>query len=189
VRARSSSVDGGASGHGANVLRILAHLLFQPRQYSNRCIKTFASGIHNQRILELGSGKLVDGRDVYSARRYFDSSNDFVQSDVVEEYGHPIVDATRMDFDAEFDVVLCMSVLEHVYEYQQAIKNVRRALTPRGIAVVLVPCMYPMHDEPNDYWRFTEHALRRLLGDFADVRIQHKGPRAYPIIYYVEAHK
>lgn len=49
--------------------------------------------------------------------------------------------------------------------------------------------MYPLHDEPHDYRRFTEHALRRLLKAFKEVRIEHKGPRAYRVVYYTEAQK
>jgi 2-polyprenyl-3-methyl-5-hydroxy-6-metoxy-1,4-benzoquinol methylase len=171
------------------LLRSLAHAIFRIRTYSDRSIGRFAKGVHHKRILELGSGKLLHGKHEYSARRFFDASNEFIQSDIAKEHGHLIVDVTRMTFHSEFDVILCMSVLEHVYEHDESISNIYEALKPGGIAVIFVPAMYPLHDEPHDYWRFTEHSLRKLLMAFNDVRIQHKGPRAYPFAYYVEARK
>lgn len=171
------------------LLRSLAHGLFRIRTYSNRSIARFAQGVHDKRILELGSGKLVHGDDEYSARRYFDASNEFIQTDIAEEHGHQIVDVTDMSFRSEFDVILCMSVLEHVYQHDAAVSNIFEALKPGGIAIIFVPGMYPLHDEPTDYWRFTEHSFRKLLSAFKEVRIHHKGPRAFPLAYYVEAQK
>lgn len=171
------------------LLRSLAHALFRARQYNDRCIRRFAVGVRHKRILELGSGKPLRGRDTYSARRFFDASNEFIQSAIVVEYGHRVVDVTTMRFRSEFDVILCTSVLEHVYDFESAIANIYEALKPGGTAIILVPGMYPLHDEPHDYWRFTEHALRRLLKAFKEVRIEHKGPRAYPFVYYTEAQK
>lgn len=48
---------------------------------------------------------------------------------------------------------------------------------------------YPLHDEPHDYWRFTEHALRMLLADFSEVRIDCSGPRKAPVFYFATAIK
>lgn len=172
-----------------NLARLVAHAVFQPRRFNDRRIREFARSVRNERILELGSGKPVNGEYVYSARRFFDASNEFIQSDVVEEYGHRVIDATSMSFHDEFDVVLCANVLEHVYEYATVISNIHTALRPGGKAVVVVPCMYPLHDQPRDYWRFTEHALRPMLAAFQEIRVRHSGLRAYPFMYYVEARK
>jgi hypothetical protein len=43
-----------------------------------------------------------------------------------------------------------------------------------------VPHLYPYHDEPGDFWRFTEHSLRRLLEPFESVEIRSRGPRRLP---------
>src|SRR5207237_9679396 len=114
-------------------------------------------------------------------------SNEFVTSDVVPEYGHEVVDATRMSFVEEFDVVLCTCVLEHVYDVGRAVENIRCALKPGGTALLLVPCVYPLHDEPHDYWRFTEHSLRILLKDFPRIPIRRAGPRHIRVQYSVAA--
>ncbi len=41
--------------------------------------------------------------------------------------------------DASFDVVLCMSVLEHLWEPQQALDEMRRLLAPGGVCLLNVP--------------------------------------------------
>ena len=143
----------------------------------------------DRRILELGSGPLVSGEYKYSYKYLFDDSNEFIQSDIVEEYGHMVVDVTNMNFEAEFDIIICTNVLEHVFDFQKAIFNIHRALKPSGVALIFVPGFYPLHDEPYDYWRFTEHSIRKLLNNFTQVVIKHYGLREYPFAYYIEAIK
>lgn len=169
--------------------RALVHGLFRIRQFSDHKIRAFAKGIRNKRILELGSGKSERGTYPYSSKQFFDPSNDFVQSDIEASYGHCIVDATTMDFQDEFDIVLCLSVLEHVFDYARALANIYCALKPGGMIAVCVPFSYPLHDEPKDYWRFTEHALHKLLADFEEITLSYSGLRRYPTAYFATARK
>ncbi len=169
--------------------RFLSQLAFRIRSYNNRCIRGFAAGVKNKKILEIGSGKMLHGRHYYSAKRFFDESNEFTQTDVNGKFGHRVLDVTKMSYSNKYDIIICMNVLEHVYGFQKAVENIRRALKKKGVAVIFVPGFYPLHDEPGDYWRFTEHSLKMLLSDFSKVRIMHSGLRQYPFAYYVEAVK
>jgi SAM-dependent methyltransferase len=67
--------------------------------------------------------------------------------------------------DGEFDVVLCMSVLEHLEEPARAIVQMKRVLKGGGRIIVSVPFLFPIHDAPGDYWRFTKYGLRHLFKD------------------------
>jgi SAM-dependent methyltransferase len=165
--------------------RFLARLVLASRRADYRRIAKFARRLRGVRILELGSGKA----ERYSARRLFHPSNAFLQSDVNPEYGHAIIDATSMEFHEQFDVILCLNVLEHVFDFREAVRRIHQGLRPGGVAIIVVPVFYPLHDEPNDFWRFTEHALRRLLADFRSLDIHRRGLRQYPFFYYLEAHK
>ena len=167
----------------------IADVIFRVRAFSDSSAKNFAKGIHNKTILELGSGRMEEGKYPYSARHFFDESNTFVMSDVNEKYGHRVVDVTKMNYKNEFDVVLCMSVLEHVFDFSSAVKNVHSALKSGGKAFFFVPGFFPLHDEPADYWRFTEHSLKILFKDFRNVKIKHAGIREYPFAYAIEAEK
>ncbi len=65
--------------------------------------------------------------------------------------------------DGEFDVVLCMSVLEHLKEPARAITEMRRCLKAGGRIIVSVPFLFPIHDAPGDFWRFTKYGLQELF--------------------------
>lgn len=167
----------------------MLHTLTDIRRYQYRQAARFAKGKKNQAILELGSGKAVRGKYYYSTKHLFDASNDFQQTDIDKSFGHPIVDATTMNYKNQFDIIMCLNVLEHVYEFQKAVNNIHAALKPGGTAVIAVPVFYPLHDEPGDYWRFTEHSLKKLLADFKRIELRHNGKREFPFSYYVEATK
>ena len=165
------------------------HLIFRLRSYNNMQLKNFSSNVHNTKILELGSGRSIKGVYVYSAKQFFDTTNEFIQSDIVPEFGHDLIDVTVMDYFEEFDIILCMNVLEHVFDFHEAIENIFRALKGNGIALFFTPGFYPLHDEPNDYWRFTEHSLRAILNEFKSVKIEYRGIRKYPFAYFIKAVK
>lgn len=60
----------------------------------------------------------------------------------------------------EFELILCTEVLEHVAEWHQAFANLAGALAKGGRLIVTCPHVYPLHEEPHDYWRPTPYALR-----------------------------
>ncbi|MCA9331810.1 class I SAM-dependent methyltransferase [Candidatus Saccharibacteria bacterium] len=159
------------------------------RRYHNNKVRDFATDKRKKKILEVGSGIKRNGYYYYSMKRFFDESNTFLQTDVNKDFGHTVLDVTKMKYRDEFDIILCLNVLEHVYDFQKAVDNIYKSLKKNGIAVIAVPTFYPLHDEPGDYWRFTEHALRKILGDFRKVKLEYKGIRQYPYTYYIEARK
>jgi SAM-dependent methyltransferase len=86
-------------------------------------------------------------------------------------------DGGRMPFaDTEFDTVLSNQVLEHVADPRVVWADMVRVLRPGGTLVVTVPFSFRLHAEPDDYWRFTSHALRRLC-DESRLRIEVLEPR------------
>jgi len=171
------------------ITRFITHLVFRPNQFKKKQIKRFASLVRDKKILEIGSGKTEGGKYYYSCKPYFDESNEFIQSDINPDFGHKVVDVTNMDYDQEFDVILFTNVLEHVFDYQKAIDSLYKAVKEEGTLVVMIPGLYPLHDEPHDYWRFTEHALRKIFNKFGEVKLKHSGIRQFPFAYYIEARK
>lgn len=61
-----------------------------------------------------------------------------------------------------FEVGLCTEVLEHVLDWGVAFRNLAGLIAPRGRLLVTCPFVYPLHEEPHDYWRPTLHALGSL---------------------------
>lgn len=61
-----------------------------------------------------------------------------------------------------FDTVLCTEVLEHCREPFRAMREIARVLKPSGHMLASVPFIYPVHESPHDYWRFTAHGLEAI---------------------------
>lgn len=173
----------------ARVERSAGHLIFGSRKWLTRQLAEVVPTLANGRVLEIGSGRHDLGPDAYSRRAMFPPSCDFVQSDVNPAYGHEVIDITTMERDAEFDAIICMSVLEHVERFWDAIPRLHRALRTGGRLVLSVPMAFPYHDEPGDYYRFTEYGVRYLLRDFSDVSIRRRGPRRMPFTLFALATK
>lgn len=59
-----------------------------------------------------------------------------------------------------FSFVLCTEVLEHVADWSTAFENIAGLLGPGGRVLITCPHVYPLHEEPYDFWRPTIYALR-----------------------------
>jgi SAM-dependent methyltransferase len=67
--------------------------------------------------------------------------------------------------DRRFDTVLLADVLEHIAKPWALMQEVGRVLSPGGKAIVMVPFLYGLHEQPHDYYRYTEFAVRKLCED------------------------
>ena len=73
--------------------------------------------------------------------------------------------------DNSIDVIFCLEVLEHVQKPFKAVSEIYRVLKPRGIIIGSVPFVFPIHDEPYDYFRFTKYGLLDLFKDFKCLKL------------------
>ena len=65
-----------------------------------------------------------------------------------------------------FDCIILTQVLQYVFDVPAAVKQIRNALRPAGVALITVPGVAPISRDQwreSFYWRFTEPALTRLL--------------------------
>lgn len=171
------------------IAKFVLHTANGNRKMYYRELTALAATSAGARVLEIGSGKEVDGEYSYSARHLFPDAAEFVMTDVNPAFGHRVLDLTELDDVEAHDRILCLNVLEHVYDYDLAIANLHRALAPDGVLAVAVPFAFPLHDEPGDYWRFTEHALRRMFAGFTHVELKHQRMRRWPTGYFLTARK
>jgi SAM-dependent methyltransferase len=96
--------------------------------------------------------------------------------DPVPDYHPDIVgDIHAMPFpDNSLEAIICSSVLEHVENPILAAQELYRTLKPGGYCYVFVPFLFYYHPEPGyyqDYWRFTEDALRLIFKNFTTIEI------------------
>ncbi len=76
--------------------------------------------------------------------------------------------------DGEFEVVLCVQVLEHCDDPARAVRELHRVATPGGRVLASTHGVQVYHPSPADYWRWTHAGLERLFrenADWASVRV------------------
>tara|TARA_Y100001958_G_C21181803_1_gene511523 strand:- start:624 stop:1301 length:678 start_codon:yes stop_codon:yes gene_type:complete len=75
----------------------------------------------------------------------------------------------------KFDKIICIAVLEHVYDPFQAVKNIKMMLKDNGVLYGYVPYLFYYHAPTDlkfqDYFRFSKDALSYLFRDFKNLEI------------------
>lgn len=111
------------------------------------------------RTLDMGAGQLA-WRELLQkhCQEYFsgDLTAGFPELDL-------LFDVKQLPFpDETFDTLFCCSVLEHLPDPWEAFSEMWRILSPGGVAIVSLPFVYNLHDEPYDYYRFTRYGIEHL---------------------------
>lgn len=132
-----------------------------PRERLDSFLKAQAS---MERTLDIGGG-------AKPYQKYFPNS---VSLDIEPRDGVDIVaDAHDLSMikDGEFGLILSTEVLEHLHTPEQAIAEIYRVLKPGGTLILTTRFIFPLHNLPGDYFRYTEYGLRHLLRDFSRIEI------------------
>ncbi len=89
-----------------------------------------------------------------------------IDSDLARRRGvaDKLYDGNRFPFaDGEFQGVLCNQVLEHVFQPDAFLEEIRRVLGPGGRLLLTVPFVWDEHEQPFDFARYTSFGLQALL--------------------------
>ena len=75
----------------------------------------------------------------------------------------------------KYDKIICLAILEHVYDPFKAVTNIKKMLKKDGIVFGYVPFLYQYH-APNDlkfqdYFRFSKDGLSYLFKEFSQVEL------------------
>ncbi|PRH83498.1 class I SAM-dependent methyltransferase [Arenimonas caeni] len=77
---------------------------------------------------------------------------------------HILADAASLPVRSNsVDLVVCLEVIEHVRDPESLLREVSRVLRPNGRACLSMPFIYPVHDAPHDYQRWTRHGWERSI--------------------------
>ena len=126
----------------------------------------------NDDVLDIGKGMRDNFANIKSKNITTVDVNDF------GDYPDIIYDICS-DPDEElierFDKIVCLAVLEHVYDPFQAVKNIKLMLKKGGILYGYVPYLFYYHAPSDlkfqDYFRFSKDALSYLFKDFKSLEI------------------
>jgi len=65
--------------------------------------------------------------------------------------------------DCAVDTVFTAAVMEHLEEPANALSEMNRILKPGGIIILSAPFFWHIHEEPRDFYRYTEYGFEYLL--------------------------
>ncbi len=104
------------------------------------------------------------------------------------EYGCDLVFDIQEKFhldDNSYDHVISLNVLEHVFGFQNAFAEICRVLKKDGTFVISTPFMHHIHGCPDDYFRYTDSALEKILTDagFHEIKIVPIGLGVFSLFY------
>ena len=73
--------------------------------------------------------------------------------------------------------VLLLDVLEHLPDPEGCLREIKRVLVDNGVLILQVPFIYPVHDAPLDFNRWTVFGLRSLVRahGFNIIKEEYKG--------------
>lgn len=120
-----------------------------------------------RRILVVGCG---DGTAGYGALADVDGAT-WLETDVsLAGRARIVCDASDLPFeDGQFDLVICIAVLEHVLEPQRCVAEMHRVLAADGLLYATTPFMQQVHMGEYDFTRFTRSGHRWLFREFDEL--------------------
>lgn len=133
-----------------------------------------------KKIAEKATGRVLDiGCSEQRIRQFLKDQNNYIGLDYYRTatmwYGSkPSVygDAQKLPFlSRSVDTALLLDVLEHLPYPNKCISEIERVLKVGGKLILQAPYLYPTHDSPLDFHRWTIQGLHRLIEDF-DLDIQ-----------------
>ena len=139
------------------------------KDFRNRIIEEIEK---NDDVLDIGKGMRDKFNKIRSKKISTLDVNDFgdypdIIYDICSESHETLVE--------KFDKIICIAVLEHVYDPFQAVKNIRLMLKENGVLYGYVPYLFYYHAPDDlryqDYFRFSKDALSYLFKDFKSLEI------------------
>jgi SAM-dependent methyltransferase len=84
---------------------------------------------------------------------------------------HIVSDAASLPLKKDkFDGIVCINSLYYYNNPFIAIKEFSRILKKNGKLIIMTPFIYPIHDAPDDKYRFTEYGIKELLKNDFDIK-------------------
>lgn len=126
----------------------------------------------NGSILDVGSKKSIS-----NVTNYFSTKETIVYLDNFSNNSNDLnmdLESVQQNIKYSFNNIFLMNVLEHIYNYQNCLKNCYNLLSKGGLFFGSTPFLFRIHPSPNDFHRYTEQSLRKSLeaAGFNNIRIK-----------------
>ena len=125
----------------------------------------------NDHVLDIGMAMRDKHKSIVSAQRETLDVNDF------GSYPDIICDicSNIEGLEKKYDKIICLAILEHVYNPFKGIENLNKMLKNNGSIYGFVPYLYNYHAPQDlnfqDYFRFSKDSLSYLFKDFNYVEL------------------
>jgi SAM-dependent methyltransferase len=141
---------------------ILVNPFFVSRRLLHREVARCAPEMRGGVLLDIGCGT-KPYRPLFDVAQYWGIEMPGGHGANVSQHD-ALYDGKLLPFrDAAVDRVVMSEVLEHVFEPDVLLDEVRRILRRGGLVLVTVPFAWDEHEAPNDYGRYTSFGLAALL--------------------------
>lgn len=110
-------------------------------------------------VIEIGAGGEAFNKNIFGERYKF------IATDICYFKGFidVVCNGESLPFKSNsVGTIICTETLEHIPEYNKAIKEFYRVLLDNGSLILTVPFGYRLHQKL-DYWRFTPDGLKYIL--------------------------
>jgi SAM-dependent methyltransferase len=112
-------------------------------------------------VLDAGAGD-APYQSLYSHTDY--ETADFEQVDKSYAQTTYVCDLKEIPVeDCRFDYIIFTQVMEHLPEPQQVLAELSRVLQPGGKLLYSAPLFYEEHEQPYDFYRYTQFAVHHLF--------------------------
>jgi SAM-dependent methyltransferase len=133
--------------------------VFRDARRSLRHLGGLATGV----VLDIGAGEMEVKKYLPSGCEYLGLDYYVTAKDWYRTRPGVFGDGQRLPIASNsIDTVLLLDVLEHLPRPDDCIAEAHRVLRSGGKLIIRVPFLYPLHDEPYDFQRWTCHGLKAL---------------------------
>ena len=133
-------------------------IIFQPeRILLKKQIKKHSHHIIGD-VLDVGCGSFDRYSELFSFKKYLKMD--------IDENNNPDVVGSANNIplpDNAVDSIVFTQVLGDIWDLKKAFSEFFRVLKPGGKVLATESLMAAMHDEPHDFWRFTNYSLERFF--------------------------
>ena len=146
-------------------------LLSLSKKISRKNLYKFISDELNNKkdlnCLNIGSGGPIEELLKKKVKNYY--SIDIDENRRPNEIKNICSNNFKIDFNP--NLICIFETLEHCENPIKAVENIHNTLNKGNICLASVPFNFHIHDEPNDFFRFTEYGCKLIFKNFSEVKV------------------